>query len=75
MSWSKPCFSLVVNGLKSMRNGRLEPICIVCGVSVRDDSGLPALVDDPEADGLSRKAAQKAIAALGSVLNHWSWRR
>lgn len=31
---------------------------------------LTALEDDPEADGLSRKAAQKALAALGSVLDH-----
>jgi hypothetical protein len=31
---------------------------------------LTALVDDPAADGLSRKAAQKALVALGSVLDH-----
>ena len=30
---------------------------------------LTALVDDPDVDGLNRKAAQKALAALGSVLD------
>ena len=31
---------------------------------------LQALVDDAAADGLARKSAQRALVALGSVLNH-----